>query len=264
MDLQRRLDDLKARHIAAAAPPPVPRARPLERPRTLADVLCGAEHSAGEMRCWRIATGLAAPPALNTRVYGGTGGLAWSPTGQTPTLVPESTLLLDIETGGFAGAPVFLIGLVRLGERPLQVVQFLARDYPEEAAILHALARAADGCDTWVTFNGKSFDEPFLRDRAAVHRLTMPAPRLHFDLLHAARRAWRDRVPDCRLATLERHVLGRTRRGDVPSRDVPDLFHLFFRTGNPAPLQPVLEHNRLDLVAATELLIRLMRLGIGD
>ena len=62
-----------------------------------------------------------------------------------------------------------------------------------------------------------------------------------------------------RLETLEQHVLSRTRVGDVPSCDVPDLFHHFVRTRNAAPLRPVLEHNQLDLVSCAELLLQLAR-----
>jgi len=51
----------------------------------------------------------------------------------------------------------------------------------------------------------------------------------------------------------------RTRVGDVPSSQVPHLFHHFYRTGNARPLAPVLEHNRIDLVSCAELLHRLTR-----
>jgi hypothetical protein len=172
---------------------------------------------------------------------------------------PARTLVVDIETGGFAGTPVFLIGVVPLDASPLIVHQWLARDYPEETAILQRLARFARRRDHWISFNGKSFDVPFLRDRATVHRIDLPAPAVHVDLLHAARRHWRAEVSDCRLQTLEREVLGRERLGDVPSSDVPDLFHHFVRTGNAAPLRPVLEHNRIDLVSSAELMLHLLK-----
>lgn len=173
-------------------------------------------------------------------------------------------MTLDIETGGFSGTPVFLIGLVFLDQRPLTVRQFLARDYPEEETILRALAELAVQRDTWVTFNGRSFDEPMLRDRATLYRVALMPPRLHVDLLHAARRAWGSSLPNCRLTTLEQHILRRARIGDIPSSDVPDLFHHFMRTGNAAPLRPVLEHNRIDLVSATELLVRLSDRGTAE
>lgn len=168
-------------------------------------------------------------------------------------------LLVDIETGGLVGAPVFLIGVVRLDDDPPAVVQWLARDYREEQAILGRFAALANERDVWLSFNGKSFDEPFLRDRATLHRVVLPRPRTHVDLLHLARRRWRGEFPDCRLETLERCVLGRTRVGDVPGADIPDLFHHFMKTGNARPLRPVLEHNRRDLVACAELLLRFGR-----
>ena len=184
--------------------------------------------------------------------------------GEFVRLDPSQTLVLDIETGGFSGTPVFLIGVVALDSRPLQVEQWLARDYPEEETILRRFAQWARRRRMWVTFNGKSFDAPFVLDRARVHGIELRPPEVHVDLLHAARRRWRAKLPDCRLETLERQVLERVRVGDVPSCDVPDLFHHFIRTGNAAPLRPVLEHNRIDLVSSTELLLQLYGPGPPD
>ncbi len=234
-NLHRDLDELKA-----AQPRSTPRRPAAPCVTTLTEVLGGRAERHGRGACWIIETSIHA----------------------TATLTPRSSsvdqaLVLDIETGGFAGCPVFLIGFVPLDERPLRTVQLLARDYPEEETILRALADYCDGGRVWVTFNGKSFDEPFLRDRATVNRVRLPAPREHVDLLHLARRTWGTQLPNCRLTTLEEHILGRQRIGDIPSRDVPDLFHHFIRTGNAAPLRPVLAHNRLDLVTCVELLGRL-------
>lgn len=175
------------------------------------------------------------------------------------TLDPARTLVIDIETGGFSGTPVFLIGVVALDQRPLRVEQWLARDYPEEEAILRRLAQWARQRRTWVTFNGKTFDAPFVLERATIYGIDLQPPRLHVDLLHIARRRWGTTLPDCRLETLEQHVLGRVRVGDVPGCDVPDLFHHFIRTGNAGPLRPVLEHNQLDLAASIDLLVQVSR-----
>jgi uncharacterized protein YprB with RNaseH-like and TPR domain len=172
-------------------------------------------------------------------------------------LAPRRCILIDIETGGFAGTPVFLVGIVPLDARPAYVRQFLARTYAEEEALVHVLAELGRTRDTWISFNGKCFDEPFLRERAARYRVALTPPALHVDLLHHARRRWRAALPNCRLQTLERSVLGWLRLGDVPSSDVPDLFHHYLCTGNVAPLRPVLEHNQLDLICCTALLHRL-------
>jgi uncharacterized protein YprB with RNaseH-like and TPR domain len=234
--LSDRLDQIAARRRLAA-----PAAAP-SRPRALdtAAALGGRElNSCADLPpCWCVETPVAASDAGD------------------PAL---SAVVIDIETGGFAGHPVFLIGVMSLGRRPPTIVQWLARDYPEEPTLLHLLAATvAEPQSVWVTFNGRSFDEPFLRDRSVLHGVPLPTPSRHIDVLPAARRRWRTVVPDCRLETLEAHILGRTRVGDVPGRDIPELFHHFVRTRNARPLRPVLERNRLDLLATTALFQRLL------
>lgn len=225
--------------------------------RDVAACLGGRERCEDGFRFWEVETNASDFPAaprkpplpLPDRSAGRLG---------KPALDARRAMAIDIETGGFAGTPVFLIGVVELGRRPLRVQQWLARDYPEEQAILRRFAAAAKDRDHWVTFNGRSFDGPFLEDRCVLHRVELTAPSVHVDLLHEARRAWRGILPDFKLRTLAEHVLGRERIGDVPGADIPDLFHHFVRTGNAAPLAPVLEHNRLDLLATVELLGRVL------
>ena len=77
-------------------------------------------------------------------------------------------------------------------------------------------------------------------------------------MLHPARRLWKlaatsatPTVDDggCRLSTLERTLFDVRRVGDVPGFEIPSRFFQFLRSGDPRPLEPVLEHNRLDLVS---------------
>ncbi|MHC4234639.1 MAG: ribonuclease H-like domain-containing protein, partial [Planctomycetota bacterium] len=113
-----------------------------------------------------------------------------------------SLLFTDLETCGFAGTPVFLIGMMFWDAGDLCLEQVLARSYEPEPAILTRFAERLGQKPVLVSFNGKSFDWPFLCDRAAVHRVELPEQRGHCDLLHAARRRYRDQLPDCRLQTL--------------------------------------------------------------
>ena len=53
----------------------------------------------------------------------------------------------------------------------------------------------------------------------------------------------------CRLSTLERVLCGVRRVGDVPGLEIPGRYFQFLRTGDARPLEPVLEHNRLDLIS---------------
>ena len=251
----RKLDELAHRRDAMPAPVRVSG----KTPQTLAETVGGREALAGGGPYWHLRVPFeAVDPATRIPADAFARILECDTPANAPlSLDPQQLLILDIETGGFAGTPVFLIGVVAPDEHGLHVEQYLARDYPEEAAILHALANTARQRTHWVTFNGKSFDAPFVTDRAIVHGVRLPPPQKHFDLLHAARRRWKRHLPDCRLGTLEQHILGHTRVGDVPSGDVPDLFHHFVRTGNAAPLRPVLEHNQIDLVSSAQLLLHL-------
>jgi len=253
--LQRRLDDLKH---AGRRSQRAHRTSPAPSARELPDVMGGRRAICQGKGYWELIVPFSriCESSLPDGAFGTSLQCEGRPN-ERLLVDPASTLVLDIETGGFSGTPVFLIGVVALDRRPLCVEQWLARDYPEEEAILHRLAQRAGTRSTWVTFNGKAFDAPFVLDRARLYRIAMQPPRTHVDLLHAARRCWRGALPDYRLETLEQHVLGRTRAGDVPGSDVPDLFHHFIRTGNAAPLRSVLEHNQLDLVSSTELLLRI-------
>jgi uncharacterized protein YprB with RNaseH-like and TPR domain len=170
------------------------------------------------------------------------------------TLPDASRLIfLDTETTGLAGGTgtcAFLIGVGAVEGTQFVVRQFFLRDYPEEAAILAALAEMLESFDGIVTFNGKTFDLPLLETRYALARMKSPFTRLlHLDLLHPARRLWKLRLASCRLGHLESEVLGVHREGDVDGSEIPGIYFDYLRTGNARGLQPVFYHNALDIIS---------------
>jgi len=173
--------------------------------------------------------------------------------------LPRDCLFFDLETLGFLGHPLFLIGLLRHvpRRRRWEVVQLLARDYTEEEAVLEAFAREGRGKLRWVSFNGKSFDLPFLRSRASFYGVRLPEPRLHQDLLPLARRVYRGVLPNCRLQTLEMHLFGRYRLRDLGGAEIPAAYHDFVRTGETEDMARILLHNRDDLISLVRLLAHL-------
>ena len=166
----------------------------------------------------------------------------------------ERALFLDLETGGLSSSPVFLAGTMQWNGEDFVLRQYFARHYGEEAALLRALQQAASGFEFLVTFNGKSYDAPFLRSRAFIHGVRLDLPPRHLDLLHLARRRWKQELRDCRLQTLEYHVCRRRRSGDVPGEEVPGLYHDYVRSGDPYRLIPVFHHNLLDVITMGEIL----------
>ena len=163
-------------------------------------------------------------------------------------------LFLDLETCGLSQATVFLAGTMRWTGEDFVLHQFLARDYTEEPALLAAVAAEIAQSEAVITFNGKAFDLPLLRDRATAHRLPFPTAPLSVDLLHHARARWRETLPDCRLVTIEAWLCGRRRSGDIPGSEIPSVYHHFVRTGDSYRLIPVLHHNMLDVTTMEEIL----------
>lgn len=163
-------------------------------------------------------------------------------------------LFLDLETCGLSSSPVFLAGTMHWNGEDFVLRQYFARHYGEEPALLAALAEHARSFDLLVTFNGKSYDAPFLHARALTLGVPLTLPRHHVDLLHLARRRWKHTLEDCRLQTLELYVCRRRRSGDVPGEFVPGIYHEWVRGGDPYALVPVFHHNLLDVVTMAEIL----------
>ena len=183
--------------------------------------------------------------------------------------MPDASRLvfLDTETTGLAGGTgtcAFLIGIGNVEGMKFVVRQFFLRDYPEEKAMLEALAEALEPCQGIVTFNGKTFDVPLLETRYALARMKSPLDRLiHFDALHPARRLWKLRLESCKLTDLEEAILGVSREGDVPGSVIPAIYFDYLRSGDARGLQPVFYHNALDVVSLAALTVELAR-ALGD
>ena len=84
---------------------------------------------------------------------------------------PHHTILLDLETCGFAGSIIFLAGVMHPQNGELVLSQLWARDYSEEKALLHSLWTLVHRAQLLITFNGKSFDWPQVQDRSTLHHL---------------------------------------------------------------------------------------------
>jgi uncharacterized protein YprB with RNaseH-like and TPR domain len=176
---------------------------------------------------------------------------------------PERALFIDTETTGLAGNMVFLLGAMRVVGDDIVLTQVLARDYREEPALLEAWREMAGRAEFLVSFNGKAFDVPILRDRLGLHRLDAAPERHHIDLLHHSRRRWRTVLPDCRLQTIEWQLCGRRRVGDIPGEEIPAAYHHFVRTGDSRDMLTVLHHNALDLLTLADIALALASSAAG-
>lgn len=116
-------------------------------------------------------------------------------------------------------------------------------------------------CHHW-GFNGKTFDIPLLETRYAMNRMRFPLPDpFHVDLLFPSRRIWSPVLQSCSLSSLEEAVLGFRREGDIPGWLIPSIYASYLHDrdegAGEGAIEPVMSHNRTDILSLTVLLARL-------
>ena len=169
---------------------------------------------------------------------------------------PDDVVFVDIETTGLVSTcPLFMIGMLcPESTHELRLVQAFARDYDEEAAVLEEARARLAGARAVVTYNGKSFDMPFISRRMAYYGRSEELEAMVVDLVWPARRMWNGALPDCKLATVQSIILDCPREGDIPGRLIPEVYVEYVRTGDASLVLPIIDHNELDLLAMAGLL----------
>ncbi|RLE36875.1 exonuclease [Candidatus Acetothermia bacterium] len=171
----------------------------------------------------------------------------------------EGLLFFDLETLGLANAPIFLLATGRITEGSLAVNQHLAASLEGEASLLEEFERELEGISVLISYNGKAFDWPILRERSFYYGIPFPNEPIHIDLLHHSRRRYQKILPDLQLKTVEEYILNVDRGADLPSSLVPVYYTAYLETGNPEALLPIIVHNRQDIVSLALLLSTLLQ-----
>ncbi len=86
----------------------------------------------------------------------------------------ENILFFDIETTGFAAetSALYLIGVAYYKEHTWKILQWFADDYSSEKQILVSFFAFLQKFQLLVSFNGNTFDMPFLKKKCEQHQLT--------------------------------------------------------------------------------------------
>ena len=165
----------------------------------------------------------------------------------------QDVLWLDTETTGLAGGTgtyVFLLGIAYFCEGELVLRQHLLHDIGYERAFVETIQAEIEPFRACASYNGKSFDLPLLRTRWVMAlRSEITVDESHLDLLHPARRLWRDRYGSTGLKQLEESLFDEGRINDIPGSLIPDAYFHYLRKRDPAIIAPVLEHNARDIVS---------------
>jgi len=184
------------------------------------------------------------------------------------TIAREHLLAFDTETTGLAGGTgtrAFMIGAADWRDGGLRIRQLCITRLSAEEAMLRAFAGWLEEDTALVSYNGKSYDRPLLSTRYRLARLPDPVfGRRHIDLLHPVRRRYRGVWANCRLATVERELLGVLREDDLPGSEAPGAWLGYLRGGSASKLRRVGLHNAQDLRSLCGLLEALQDKGEGE
>jgi uncharacterized protein YprB with RNaseH-like and TPR domain len=173
----------------------------------------------------------------------------------------QKVLFFDSETTGLAGGTgtiPFMLGFGFFSEQVFQVKIFLLQDLDKEGEFLAAVddfLRAGNFSAT-VTFNGKAFDFPLLETRYILQRRRFPLlPLPHLDFLFPARTIWKNTFDSRKLGYLGEMLLGLSRSDDIEASSIPALYFNFLRNQDFSVIEPIIEHNAMDLVGLAALVL---------
>lgn len=175
----------------------------------------------------------------------------------------QDVLFLDTETTGLSGGTgtyIFLFGVAHFAGKELVLRQHMLLDLGAEGEFIAGLKKEIEPFRACASYNGKAFDLPIIRTRFVMAiRSEVTVDDSHLDLLHPARRLWRDRFGSTTLKQLEESVLDDGRTADIPGWLIPDAYFHYLRKRDPAIIAPVLEHNARDVISLVRITDRVAR-----
>ena len=180
----------------------------------------------------------------------------------------EASLFLDIETTGFDAKkqPIYLIGTAFCREDQLHVVLYFAETPDAEADILHAFLDQLAHYRAIITFNGDTFDIPFLQKRCEKYGIPMEklANTATLDLLKSVRRHKKLlHLTHCSQKSVEA-FLGIEREDTYDGGQLIEVYRRYAKQPNEADEALLLRHNLDDVCGMALLLPMLAYDGLRD
>lgn len=161
------------------------------------------------------------------------------------------TAVFDIETTGLSPdtGQIILTGILDVSDG--SVVQHFAGHPSEESEVLQHTIDALNRYDAVITYNGDSFDWPFLRKRAAKYGLhTERSPFISIDVYRLLKQYWPQaaRLPNVKQTTVEAALgLSKNRADIIDGAESVQLYRQYVRTGEAALRNDILLHNSDDI-----------------
>ncbi|WP_110927657.1 ribonuclease H-like domain-containing protein [Bacillus massiliglaciei] len=175
----------------------------------------------------------------------------------------DELFFFDTETtglGGGTGNQIFILGYAFFDKDSIVVRQHILPEPGNEIPLYHSFLEQVN-YETLVTYNGKAFDWPQLKTRHTLIKEHVPKlPDFgHFDLYHASRRLWKNKLERVKLSAVEKEIMGVVREDDIPGYLAPMIYFDFVERKDPEILFGILKHNEWDVLSLITLYIHLSR-----
>ncbi len=167
------------------------------------------------------------------------------------TLLSEDALLFDIETTGLSRdhCSIYLIGCGYRKGVNITMTLLFAPTYEAEAEIIKAFLDLCGDFSSLLSFNGESFDIPFVRTRGK--KMGLDCSRLNeirsMDLFKLTKKYSKYlNTPDCKQKTIEQYY-GLYRKDQYNGGQLIDIYKEYCINPDPKALDTLLLHNHEDV-----------------
>lgn len=169
----------------------------------------------------------------------------------------KNICFLDIETTGLSSKynQIILIGGLCLKNNEMYITQIFADHIDEEYELLTEFKEFVNNFDYIITYNGTSFDLPFLKKRLDYHKVIHTIDEVsHIDLLKLVRKnKGLLKLENCKLKTVEKS-LGIYREDTISGKESVDLYKDYMNTKDNNKKKTILKHNYDDIYYLPQLL----------
>lgn len=174
----------------------------------------------------------------------------------------ENSVILDIETTGLSRNyhNIFLIGLIEI-KKHSEIRLFFAEHPKEEYQLIRSITKYLN--KTVITYNGRTFDIPFIKEKAALYEVNIPEIQ-GFDLYRYISNYKNIlNLPNYKQKTIEEYM-GLFRDEFISGGKVVEKYQDYIITKNENDMNQILTHNKDDvkgLLKALEIVEKLENLN---
>ncbi|MCR5053339.1 MAG: ribonuclease H-like domain-containing protein [Lachnospiraceae bacterium] len=163
----------------------------------------------------------------------------------------NDTVFLDIETLGFSSRiyPIYLIGCMAKTDDLIETTLFFSERPDDEEAMLSAFLEYLTSYKTIITFNGDTFDLPYIAERCSRHHMYAHLELFRsMDLYKEVKKLKKVlSLPDLKLKTIER-FLGIYREDKYSGGELIDVYKDYATCPSEEKEKLLLLHNEEDVI----------------